>query len=93
MFHNESNAGNHLFVNIVPQPEASGAKVELFCPGRLGEDERRATIGFERNISPLSFVVEDSLNRKELRIHWITIIVSLFILSHTDIVLELSRCN
>lgn len=41
MFHNESDAGNHLFVDVVPQPVALGARVELFCPGRLGDEDSR----------------------------------------------------
>ncbi|WP_246308138.1 CRTAC1 family protein [Halorarum salinum] len=41
MFHNESDAGNHLFVDVAPQAEAIGARVELFCPGRLGEEGGR----------------------------------------------------
>lgn len=41
MFQNESAAGNHLFVDITPQPEAIGALVELFCPGRLGDEDGR----------------------------------------------------
>lgn len=43
MFHNESDAGNHLFVDVVPQAEAIGARVELFCPGRLGDEDSRIT--------------------------------------------------
>lgn len=41
MFHNESEAGNHIFVDVVPQPAAIGARVELFCSGRLGDDDSR----------------------------------------------------
>lgn len=41
MFQNKSDAGNHLFVDVVPQPSAIGARVELFCPGRLGDEDSR----------------------------------------------------
>lgn len=39
MFDNESEAGNHLFVDVQPQYRAIGSIVELYCPGRLGDDD------------------------------------------------------
>lgn len=39
MFDNESEAGNHLFVDVQPQHRAIGSIVKLYCPGRLGDDD------------------------------------------------------
>lgn len=39
MFDNKSEAGNHLFVDIEPQPRGIGSIVEVYCPGRLGDND------------------------------------------------------
>lgn len=40
-FTNETEAGHWLEVEVTPQRDAIGAQVEVFCPGRLGDEERR----------------------------------------------------
>lgn len=39
MFDNNGETGNHLFVDIEPQPKGIGSIVKVYCPGRLGDTD------------------------------------------------------